>query len=64
MKDIAFYTGAEKIQAEAFQSIARFVHSVYDNMDSKEITGEEGYILGIVNYTESLVDALIKKEEL
>lgn len=64
MKDITFYTGVEKIQAEAFKSIARFVHSVYDNMDSKGITGEEGYILGIVETTESLVDALIKKDEL
>lgn len=64
MKDITFYTGVEKIEAEAFRSIASFVHSVYDNMDSKGITGEEGYILGIVNSTESLVDALVKKEEL
>lgn len=64
MKDITFQTGVEKIQAEAFRSIASFVHETYDGMRPKDISGEEGYILGIVNSTESLVDALIKKEEL
>lgn len=64
MKDISIYTGVETIQAEAFRSIASFVHETYNGMLPKDVSGEEGYILGIVNSTESLVDALIKKEEL
>ena len=60
---MTYVTDTEQIQAAAFRSIALFVHETYDGMLTKDISGEEGYILGIVNATESLVAAMKKESE-
>lgn len=60
-KFVSTYTA--EIEAAAFRTIAQFVHETYDQFEGKDITGDEGKLVGIVMATESLLDSLNKEED-
>ena len=49
-------TNRYEIEAVAFRRMAAFIHEHYDGIG--EMTGEEGWLLGVVNFTESLLSEL------
>lgn len=63
MKGFSAWVGSERIQAEAFRIIAKYVHDVYDGTNPDGMSGDETFILGIVCATEQLLDALAPAEE-
>lgn len=60
-KFVSTYTA--EIEAAAFRAIAQFVHETYDKFEGKDITGDEGKLVGIVMATESLLDSLNKEKD-
>lgn len=63
MKGFSVWVGSERLQAEAFRIIARYVHDVYDGTNPDGMSGDEAFITGIVYTTERLLDALAPAEE-
>lgn len=62
MKGFSVWVGSERIQAEAFRAIAKYVHNVYDGTNPDGMSGDEAFIMGIVYSTEKMLDALEPKE--
>ena len=58
-----FSAYAYEIEAAAFRAIAKFVHETYDKFDGKDITGDEGKLVGIVMATESLLESVASGDE-
>ena len=59
MPDNKYYsTTRYEIEAAAFRRMAAFIHEHYDDIQGNNMTGEEGWLLGVVNLTETLLQEL------
>lgn len=47
-----------EVEASAFRRMAAFIHERYDDIRSADMTGEEGWLLGVVSFTEALIKEL------
>ena len=56
MPDNKYYgTTRYEIEAAAYRRMAAFVHEHYDGINGADMTGEEGRLLGLVSFTETLL---------
>lgn len=62
MKGFSVWVGSERIEAEAFRIIAKYVHDVYDGTNADGMSGVEAFFVGMVHTTEKLLSALAPKE--
>ena len=46
-------TNRYEIEAAAFRRMAAFIHEHYEDIRANDMTGEEGWLLGVVNFTEA-----------
>lgn len=51
-------TTRHEIESSAFRQMAAFIHEHYDDIQGNNMTGEEGWLLGVVNFTEALLKKL------
>ena len=59
MPDNKYYsTTRYEIEAAAFRRMAAFIHEHYEDIRANDMTGEEGWLLGVVNLTETLLQEL------
>ena len=51
-------TTRHEIESSAFRQMAAFIHEHYEDIRANDMTGEEGWLLGVVNFTEALLKVL------